>query len=47
MVTAAYGLLGVAKVDGEISVADDLFAPKGELRVESLRIGERVWRREG
>ena len=24
---------------------DDLFEPKGELRVESLRIGERVWRR--
>jgi cyclic beta-1,2-glucan synthetase len=47
MLSAAYALLGVAKVEGEIRVADDLFAPKGELRVDSLRIGERVWRREG
>jgi cyclic beta-1,2-glucan synthetase len=46
MVSAAYAMLGIAKVDGEIRVDDDLFAPKGELRVETLRIGARVWRRE-
>jgi hypothetical protein len=39
-------MLGIAKVEGEIRVADELFEPKGELRVESLRIGEREWRRE-
>jgi cyclic beta-1,2-glucan synthetase len=47
MVSAAYGLLGIGKFEGEIRVSEDLFAPKGELTVESLRIGERVWRREG
>jgi cyclic beta-1,2-glucan synthetase len=47
MLSAAYGLLGIAKVEGEIRVTDDLFEAKGELRVESLRIGEREWRREG
>ena len=40
-------LLGIAKVEGEIRVADYLLEPKGELRVESLRIGEREWRRDG
>ena len=47
MLSAAYVILGIAKVEGEIRVADELFEPKGELRVESLRIGEREWRREG
>jgi cyclic beta-1,2-glucan synthetase len=47
MLSAAYGLLGIAKVEGEIRVADDLFEPKGELQVQSLRISEREWRREG
>ena len=47
MLSAAYAMLGIAKVEGEIRVADELFEPKGELRVESLRIGEREWRREG
>jgi len=46
MLSAAYAMLGVAKVEGEIRVADELFEPKGELRVESLRIGEREWGRE-
>ncbi len=44
MVSAAYGLLGISKTNGEIQVADDLFESKGALQVESLRIGE-VWRR--
>jgi cyclic beta-1,2-glucan synthetase len=47
MLSAAYTLLGIAKVEGEIRVAEDLFEAKGELRVDSLRIGEREWRREG
>jgi cyclic beta-1,2-glucan synthetase len=46
MVSAAYGMLDIRKVDGQISVGDELFAPKGELRVESLRVGEKTWRRE-
>jgi hypothetical protein len=33
-------------VDGQVSVGDDLFEPKGGLIVESLRVGERVWKRE-
>jgi cyclic beta-1,2-glucan synthetase len=46
MLSAAYTLLGISLVGGNLSVADELFAPKGELEVESLRVGERVWRRE-
>ncbi len=45
MLSAAYALLGIVQTDGEVSVRDDLFEPKGELRVESLRIGDWVWRR--
>ena len=35
MLSAAYALLGVSLVEGELRVADELFAPKGELQVES------------
>ena len=45
MMSAAYALLGLSMVDGQVSVADDLFEPKGGLVVESLRVGERVWKR--
>jgi cyclic beta-1,2-glucan synthetase len=45
MLSAAYAMLGISMVDGKISVADHLFEPKGELKVESLRIGERTWER--
>jgi cyclic beta-1,2-glucan synthetase len=45
MLSAAYALLGISLDGGTLSVADELFAPKGELQVESLRVGERVWRR--
>ncbi len=45
MLSAAYALLGIVQTDGWVSVREDLFDPKGELRVESLRIGDRVWRR--
>ncbi len=43
--SAAYALLGIVQTDGRVSVRDDLFEPKGELQVESLRVGDRVWRR--
>ncbi|HZZ61060.1 MAG TPA: glycosyl transferase family 36, partial [Roseiarcus sp.] len=45
MLSAAYALLGIAQTERKIEVRDGLFEPKGELRVESLRIGDRVWRR--
>ena len=45
MLSAAYAMLGIAQLDGELRVADELFEPKGELQVEALRIGDREWRR--
>jgi len=45
MISAAYAMLGLSMADGQINVADHLFEPKGGLVVESLRVGERVWRR--
>jgi cyclic beta-1,2-glucan synthetase len=47
MLSAAYALLGVEQQDGRIAARDDLFKAKGELKVQSLRIGERVWTPEG
>ena len=47
MLSAAYALLGVSMTDGTVSVGDALFEPKGGLIVESLRIGERTWKRDG
>jgi cyclic beta-1,2-glucan synthetase len=47
MMSAAYALLGVSMVDGQVNVADHLFEPKGGLAVESLRVGEREWKRRG
>ena len=35
MLSAAYAMLGIAGSDGEVGVRDDLFEPKGEIRVES------------
>ncbi|HYC24704.1 MAG TPA: glycosyl transferase family 36, partial [Roseiarcus sp.] len=46
MLSAAYAILGVSMVNGEIVVSPDLFEPKGELRVETLNIGGREWRGE-
>ena len=45
MLSAAYALLGIVQTDGAIGVRDDLFEPKGELQLESLRIGGSIWRR--
>jgi cyclic beta-1,2-glucan synthetase len=47
MLSAAYAMLGISLVEGDLRVADDLFEPKGELRVEALRVGEREWKRGG
>ena len=40
MLSAAYALIGVEQENGRIAPRDDLFEPKGELEVQSLRIGE-------
>ena len=42
MLSAAYAMLGIVHADGRTSVRDDLFERKGELQVESLRIGDRI-----
>jgi hypothetical protein len=47
MLSAAYALLGVAQQDGGVALRDDLFEAKGELKVQSLRIGETTWTPEG
>ena len=48
MVSAAYALLGIGQQDGRVVLRDDLFEPKGELKVLSLRIGETTtWTPEG
>ena len=45
MLSAAYALLGIDEKDGQTFVRDGLFEPKGELKVEQMRIGDRVWKR--
>jgi hypothetical protein len=47
MLSAAYALLGVGQKDGRVALRDDLFEPKGELKVQSLRIGESTWTGDG
>jgi cyclic beta-1,2-glucan synthetase len=47
MLSAAYALLGVEQKNGEIAARDDLFEPKGDLAVQSLRVGESTWTRDG
>ncbi|HWY84903.1 MAG TPA: glycosyl transferase family 36 [Roseiarcus sp.] len=47
MVSAAYALLGIGQQDGRVVLREDLFEPKGELKVLSLRIGETTWTLEG
>jgi cyclic beta-1,2-glucan synthetase len=47
MLSAAYAMLGMVCEDGRPRVCDGLFAPKGELEVESLRIGPSTWTRHG
>ncbi len=42
MLSAAYAILGIEMKNGEITVKDDLFAPKGSLQVKSISIDGRV-----
>ncbi|WP_159731170.1 glycosyl transferase family 36 [Methylosinus sp. Ce-a6] len=41
MLSAAYGLLGIEMIDGELRLRADAFEPKGDLQLESVR-----WREE-
>ena len=45
MLSAAHAIMGIVETEGRIGVRDDLFERKGELRLESLRIGTSIWRR--
>jgi hypothetical protein len=47
MLSAAYALVGLGQKDGKVALRDDLFEPKGELKLLSLRIGETTWTPEG
>ena len=47
MLSAAYALLGIEQRDGKIALRDDAFEAKGELKVQSLRVGERTWTLDG
>jgi cyclic beta-1,2-glucan synthetase len=42
MLSAAYAILGLKMKDGRIIIPDDIFAPKGELRVLSVQVGDRI-----
>ena len=46
MLSAAYALIGVEQENGRFAPRADLFEPKGELEVQSLRIGESTWKRD-
>jgi cyclic beta-1,2-glucan synthetase len=43
MLSAAYAMLGLKMVDGEVVVAPELLEAKGELQVRALRAGGRDW----
>jgi cyclic beta-1,2-glucan synthetase len=43
MLSAAYALLGIEQRGGKVVLRDDLFEAKGDLKVLSLRIGEKTW----
>ncbi len=47
MLSAAYAILGIEQRDGNVALRDDLFEAKGELEVQSLRVGEATWTAEG
>ena len=44
MLSAAYALIGIEQEDGQVAARADLFEPKGELEVHSLRVGDKTWR---
>ena len=43
MLSAAYAIIGLSMKDGAIVVSDDLLKPKGDLKVERLRVDGREW----
>ena len=45
MLSAAYALVGIDKVFGEVRLAEDAFEAKGGLQVEAVKVGEKEWRR--
>jgi cyclic beta-1,2-glucan synthetase len=47
MLSAAYAMLGLKMVDGEIVVAPEWGEAKGELQAQALHVGGRVWKRDG
>ena len=47
MLSAAYAIVGIEQRDGKIALRDDLFEAKGELKVQSLCIGEATRTAEG
>jgi cyclic beta-1,2-glucan synthetase len=47
MLSAAYAIVGLKMVDGEVLVAPELFEAKGDLRVRRLRAGGRDWEGAG
>jgi cyclic beta-1,2-glucan synthetase len=46
MLSAAYAILGLSMVNGEIAISRQLFEAKGALQVETLTVRGRHWRRE-
>jgi cyclic beta-1,2-glucan synthetase len=46
MLSAAYALMGILQAGGQIRFREDLFEPKGELRVESVRVGDETSSRD-
>src|SRR5574337_128232 len=43
MLSAAYTLLGIDETNGRVSVRPAAFDPKGELKVEALKIDDTIW----
>jgi len=44
MLSAAYAMIGLKMVEGEIVVARELFEAKGELQVQALHADGQDWR---
>jgi len=47
MLSAAYALIGIEQEEGRVCARADLFEPKGDLEVFSLRVGDARWTRDG
>jgi cyclic beta-1,2-glucan synthetase len=42
MLSAAYAIIGLKMKDGKVIIPEDLFTPKGDLRVTAIRCGDRT-----